>query len=336
MRARPVPPADTGAVPAAVRGVAPGPVHGVVPRVVPGVVPRVVPGVVVAAVAAALLAGCSSGTGPSGSGSAGKHSFTVVTDIYPTTFAVEQVAGDEVEVIQLAPAGVEPHDYELSPAQVAQVADADLVAYLPGMIPAVAAAVARVGAERSVDVSTGVTRLTPTGSESSPEASGATDPHVWLDPRNMAAMGRTAADALDAAGIPADAADLTSRMTALDDAARTDLARCAIKPMVVNHAAFGYLANAYGFEQVAISGLSPDAEPSPRRMAQIADLVRQQGVTTIYFESLASPAAAKAIAAETGAQTALLDPIEGNTGDAGYEQLMRSNVAALRTGQECS
>ena len=278
-------------------------------------------------VAAALvaLAGCA-GDAPAGSASGEADRFTIVTDLYPTTFAVESVVGDDVEVIQLAPAGVEPHDYELTPAQVAQVADADLVFHLPGMVPAVQAAIDQVAPDRGMDIATGVTPLTQDGSA---------DPHVWLDPRNVATMAGTAAEALEGAGIAADAADISDRMTALDQDARTALTECAITPMVVSHEAFGYLANAYGFEQIGISGLSPDAEPSPKRLAEIAQLVRDSGVTTIYFEELASPKAAQTIAVETGASTALLDPIEGNTDDAGYEQIMRANIDTLRIGQGC-
>lgn len=292
-----------------------------------------------------LLGACggSAGQGES-SGNGGEDRFTVVTDMYPSTFAVEQVAGDDVEIIQLAPQGVEPHDYELTPKQIAQVADADLVAYLPGMIPAVSEAVSQEAGDRAVDLTQGIRRLPGPDGGDSGDASGGDgdqhaatgDPHVWLDPANMLQMGRSAADALGAAGVQADVGDLTTVTEKLDLQARDLLAQCAITPMVVSHAAFGYLADAFGFDQVGISGLSPDAEPSPKRMAEIADLVRDHGVTTIYFESLASPAAADAIAAETGVQTALLDPIEGNTDDRGYEELMAANIATLHSGQGCS
>jgi zinc transport system substrate-binding protein len=273
--------------------------------------------------------------------------------MYPTTFAVQQVAGDAVEVIQLAPPGVEPHDYELTPKQVQQIADADLVAYLPGMIPAVEEAIEQEAADRAVDVTAGITRLEghsheegeehaheegeehahEEGEEHSHEGG---DPHVWLDPSNVTIMGQNVADALAKVDVTADVSGLEQDMAALDAEFSTALANCTTKPMVVNHEAFGYLAAAYGFEQVGISGLSPDAEPSAARMAEITELVKEQGVTTIYFESLASPAAAEAIAAETGATTALLDPIEGNTDDQGYVSIMQANKDALQAGQSCS
>jgi zinc transport system substrate-binding protein len=302
------------------------------------------------------LAGCASSgdADTTASGSAAVKKPVVVTDIYPTTFAVQQVAGSSVDIIQLAPAGVEPHDYELTPKQVQQIADADLVAYLPEMIAAVEKAIEQEAADKSVDVSAGITRLEghdhsheegedhshEEGEDHSHEEgedhAHEWDPHVWLDPKNVTTMGQNVVEGLTKVGVTGDVAALRQEMNALDEEFSTALANCAITPMVVSHEAFGYLAAAYGFEQVGISGLSPEAEPSAARMAEITKLVEAEGITTIYFETLVSPAAADAIAAETGAMTALLDPIEGNTDDQGYPTMMRANKEALKIGQSCS
>jgi zinc transport system substrate-binding protein len=197
---------------------------------------------------------------------------------------------------------------------------------------------------RSVDVTAAITRLAggaddhadEEGDDHADEEHADGDPHVWLDPRNMAAMGSTAAEALTALGIDADAGSLSAEMDALHAELSAALATCTIEPMVVSHEAFGYLADAYGFTQVGISGLTPESEPSPRKLAEISDLVRSEGITTIYFEALASPAAAEAIAAETGVATALLDPIESSTDGKAYPVLMDENRAALAAGQGCS
>ncbi len=297
------------------------------------------------AVGSLVLAGCASGSEESDAG--GSTSFTIVTDLYPTTFAVEQVVGDDVEVIQLTPSGIEPHDYELSPQQVAQIADADLVAYLPFMVPAVQEAVEQEGGQL-VDVSAGIEKLEGHGDDEEHTEEEAAhegedehseeewDPHVWLDPANMAVMGGNVAAALADLGVAADASGLEQQMAELGEEMASALGSCAIDTMVVSHEAFAYLAAAHGFEQVGIAGLSPDAEPSPARLAEISTLVQDRGVTTIYFESLVSSAPAETIAAETGATTALLDPIEGNTDDAGYSAIMKSNTDSLKAGQSCS
>lgn len=282
-----------------------------------------------------LLAGCGTSAPESSSASTSADRIKIVTDMYPTTFAAQQVVGDAADIVQLVPSGVEPHEFELTPGQITEISDADIVAYLPGMIPAVQKAAAQDAANAAVDVTKGITRLSGSTAEDGTEASW--DPHVWLDPTNVSQMGRNIATALADRGLGVgwDPAGLEASMAALDQELKDGLANCSIKPMVVSHAAFGYLADAYGFEQHAISGLSPEAEPSPAKLAEISKLVRDEGVTTIYFEALVSPDAAETIARETGTTTALLDPIEGSTDGKSYDALMRENLATLFKGQEC-
>lgn len=279
--------------------------------------------------ATALLAACGQAQ-PEASGSTDR--VTIVADVYPTAFAASAIGGDAVEVVLLTQPGVEPHDLELTPEQVRQIADADLVAHVPGLIPAVAEAAAAEAPDRTVDVTAGIVRAT--SSDGSPSG----DPHVWLDPRSMTAMGDAIARALSEHDLGSgwDTAGLAGQMEALDADYHEALGQCRIRPLVVTHEAFGYLADAYGFEQHALSGMSPEAEPSPARLADIARLVREQGVTTVYHEALVSPEAAEALARETGARTAVLDPIEGSTDGRSYPDLMRANLEALVAGQDCA
>jgi zinc transport system substrate-binding protein len=154
----------------------------------------------------------------------------------------------------------------------------------------------------------------------------------------MIPIGKAAATALDAAraGSAKGLSGFESAMTKLSGAFTAGLADCRIKALVVSHEAFGWLARAHGFTQHGISGISPEAEPSPARMAEIAQLVSEEGVSTIYFEPLVSDKAALAIASETGAKTAVLDPIEGATGGSDYPTIMNTNLDTLRSGQSCS
>jgi len=117
------------------------------------------------------------------------------------------------------------------------------------------------------------------------------------------------------------------------------LRTCKSKKLVTSHAAFAYLADRFGLQQVAISGLSPEAEPDPARLAAISDYVKANKVTTIYTETLVSPALAETLAKETGASTAVLDPLEGlndSTPGANYLSVMRTNLATLEKGQQCA
>jgi zinc transport system substrate-binding protein len=141
-----------------------------------------------------------------------------------------------------------------------------------------------------------------------------------------------------ATSIATNAITFADAMTALDAEFTSGLAHCAITDMVVSHEAFAYLGAAYGLTQVGISGLSPDAEPSPARMKDVAGLVAREAITTIYYETLVDPKVAQTIADETGATAVVLDPLEGlaagSTAD--YLSVMRQNLATLEKGQGCT
>jgi zinc transport system substrate-binding protein len=110
--------------------------------------------------------------------------------------------------------------------------------------------------------------------------------------------------------------------------------------MVTSHAAFGYLAARYGLIQQPIAGISPEAEPDPRRLAELADLVRREGVTTVFTETLVSPRVANTLAREAGVHTAVLNPVEGLSPEEvgrgeNYVSVMDANLRTLRQALEC-
>lgn len=271
-------------------------------------------------VLASATAGCGSGA----------ENDAIVAAFYPLAYAAAEIAGPDADVVDLTPPGAEPHDLELTPRAVARVRDARLAVYAgDGFQPAVEQAVDG-RARPSLDVLGGV-ELRRTG-----EGEGL-DPHVWLDPVRYAAIARTIAAAL---GTPDAAGPLVRRLHVLDGAYRKGLARCARREIVTSHAAFGYLAARYGLVQVPLVGLQPEAEPGPRDVARLAAEVRRTGATTVFAETLASPALAETVAREAGVRTAVLDPLEGLTPseiDAGadYFTVMRANLAALRKALGC-
>ena len=287
-----------------------------------------------------LLSACSSSDSPTSAGtstsaSASSSGLKVVAAFYPLQYAATAVGGSAVAVSNLTAPGVEPHDLELSAAQVAEISSADLVLYVKGFQPAVDDAIAQEAADRAIDVTADLKLLT--GAEGA-------DPHVWLDPANMSAIGKTIATRLStinssaASTFNSGSAALTSAMSALTSEYTAGLAHCKSNKLVVSHDAFGYLAKAFGFTQVGISGLNPEAEPSPARMRDVANVVRDNKVSTIYYETLVDPKVAETLATETGAKAAKLDPLEGlvagSTGD--YVSVMKENLATLKVGQQCS
>lgn len=315
----------------------------------------------------ALVAGCGGGTTGAGDASPSAQEggkLKVVAALYPLQYLAEEVGGSAVSVTSLAAPGVEPHDLEMTAQQIAEIASADLVLYIPGFMPAVDDAVAQQASDHALDVSAGLSMLeghdhageatdqahsesdgdahAEDGADAHPEGDHIADPHVWLSPNNMKAMAEAVAKRLsdaataDTATFKQNAQAVGVAMDKLAAEMSAGTKNCAIKPMVVAHEAFGYLAKDLGFTQIGISGLSPEAEPSPARIKQITDVVTAEKVSTIYYETLISPKVAQTIAAETGAKTAVLDPIEGNTDGKGYEALMRENLSTLRAGQSCA
>lgn len=294
----------------------------------------------------ALVAGCAA-RGAAGGFTGGR--LDVVTAFYPLQFLSERIGADDVTVSNLTKPGAEPHDVELNPRQVGQVADAGLAVYLRGFQPAVDAAVAQEAAHRSFDAATVVDLLplagdghAEPGAEHAETADGM-DPHVWLDPRRFATIADRLAERLGqadpahAAGYTARAATLHAELDRLNAEFTAGLADCRRRELVTSHSAFHYLADRYGLTQVGITGVSPEAEPSPHRLAQVAAEARATGTTTIFFETLVSPKVAETIAREVGARTAVLDPLEGLTEPgADYFSVMRANLAALTTALGCT
>lgn len=334
---------------------------------------RSIAGAATLGLCALTLAACGSGAGDDGRP-------TVVTSFYPLQFVTERVAGENAQVENLTSPGGEAHDLELSPRQVADVQDADLVVYQSEFQTAVDEAVEQAdrAAGTTIDSAEGVTLIESSDEEDHAEDHGdehadeeahadeeshaedehadeeghdhshdhgGVDPHLWLDPENLVPVAEHVADALSevdpehAEEYAANAEALVDDLTALDDDFTQGLLTCEVKDIVTSHAAFAYLAQAYGLQQVPIAGIDPSTEPSAAQLAAISDLVRDEGITTVFTETLVSPAVAKTVAREAGVETATLDPLEGlsdETADQDYLSIMETNLATLQKANRCS
>lgn len=306
-----------------------------------------------AGLAATTLSACASDESTT---AASGDTLSVITAFYPLAFASERIGGAKVEVTNLTPPGAEPHDLELTPQQVAQIGAADVVIYVGGFQSAVDEAVAQEAKDTSIDVGKGLTTLAPPkephqhgsskdkeAKKKKKEAPAVADPHIWLDPTLMGTIaeriGTRFAD-IDAANretYTANQATLTKDLTTLSEEWTTGTKTCRSRDLVVSHEAFGYLGKAFDFKQVGISGLSPDSEPSAAKIREVTNFVRKNDVTTIYFETLVDPKVAETVAQESGAKTAVLDPLEGlkEGSDEDYLSVMRTNLEAVQAGQGC-
>lgn len=267
-----------------------------------------------------------------GGASSGDERPTVVASFFPLAEVASIVGGDRVRVVDLTPPGAEPHDLEPSPIDVETVLAADLVVYLgAGFQPALEEIVSG-GTGPTIDVLEA--------------AGGSEDPHVWLDPVLMGLIaervGGFLAD-LDPAGTSTyreNARAYGDELGALDASFARGLRTCESRTIVTAHDAFGVLADRYHLRQETISGVSPEAEPDPAGLADLADLVRREEVTTIFAEPLVTDEAAQTLARETGVLVEVLNPIEGllpeerERGET-YLSLMEENLAVLRIALRC-
>ena len=272
---------------------------------------------------------------------------SIVATFYPLQDFAESVGGDAVRVRSIVPAGVEPHDYEPTPQDIVSIYQADVFllngAGLDSWAEKIRPELARRGVT-VVQMSEVVSLLS-----ASTEAEGETqvpDPHFWLDPiwveKEIEAIRDTLImrDPSRAEVYTRNTERYTALLAGLDTAYREGLRQCKFHTIVTSHKAFAYLAQRYGFEIISVSGISPEAEPSSRTLAEIAGAVRRLGLRYIFFETLSSPKVAETLALEVGVETLAFNPIEGLTDEerqAGknYLSVMYENLGNLRTALRC-
>ena len=339
---------------------------------------------------AAGMSACSALKGESSSDASAPHTIapgktlTVSTSFYPIQYLAEAIGGPLVKVSTVTPSNVEPHDFELSGKETAELSKADLIAYVPGFQPSLDKAVKEVGSgptvvdlskpanlvhhegveeehEHSEEASAGATDAASavataqsseaghddhghaehSHAEGGEDHDGDLDPHFWLDPDRMVKV----AEALEASFAkidPANANDykagldkLKTALTGVDNQYKQGFTSCQHKTFITSHAAFGYMAERYGLTQASISGIDPETEPSPAEMANIKSVVEKTGVKTIFTEELVSDTPAKAIAAETGAETSVLSPLESKPERGDYTDAMTANLERLKSAMVC-
>lgn len=268
----------------------------------------------------------------------------VLTSFYPLYYLTAQIAGDRAEVRNLVPAGVEPHDWEPSTRNVADLQKAALFVYNGAGFESWVQKTLAATPEKSrvvVEAAQGLPLIAPPSGD---EAGHFTvDPHIWLDPvlaKQIAAKiaaGLIQADPTGQATFEQNLADLNRRLDDLNTAYTNGLHDCTRRDIITSHAAFGYLAQRYHLNQIAVEGLAPDAEPTPARIAAIVKLARDTGAKYIFFETLVSPRVAQTIASEAGAQTLTLDPLEGIKDEQkqNYFTVMNDNLTNLRLALDC-
>ncbi|AUS07455.1 zinc ABC transporter substrate-binding protein [Laceyella sacchari] len=284
-----------------------------------------------------ILTGCQPGTAANqSSNNPGK--LQVYTSLFPFEDFAKKIGGDHVQVTNLIPPGVEPHDFELTARDMTALSNADLFIYNGVGMEAWAEKAARnLDTKRTLVVET--TKNLPLLKREEHDH-GDFDPHAWLDPTLAKKQAEAIRDALikkdakHAADYRKNFEQVAAELDKLDHEFQSMVKQAPKKEFAVSHAAFGYLAHRYGLKQMAISGLSPSDEPSPQELKRIIEEVREHDIRVILFETLVSSKIAEVVKREVKAEALVLNPLEGLTEEEkaqgmDYFQVMRKNKEHL-------
>jgi zinc transport system substrate-binding protein len=274
----------------------------------------------------------------------------VVALFYPLYDVARNIAGDKMSVKSFIPAGVEPHSFDPSPSDLMSLSKAKVFVGtgidFEGMEERFESSLSPntfvIHAFDGIDLIEGVDvhEESEVESEEHEEIEGV-DPHVWLSPKNMIIITNNVKEGLKRANpenselFERNAANYISQIQQLDSDFKNGLSSCKKDKILTTHAAFNYLARDYGFEQVPIYGLSPEAEPTPHQIAALIDAAKANDLKYVFYEELVDPRVSETIAREVGAQTLALNPVESGEERDSYVSLMRGNLNNLRVALEC-
>lgn len=296
----------------------------------------------------------------------------VMTTFYPVYYLAQRIAGDKMEVSMLLDSNQDPHDYESSARDAATVQQSDIFIYqddemehfVSDMVKLLDTSKTKI-VESTEDIELLAGDMHKHDDHDNHDHSESEshdddhdheegeshddhdhnhshefDPHTWMDPMIYAKQAENVKKALievdpdNKAVYEANAKALVEELTQLDAEYREQLAKLENKTIVVQHAAFGYLAHAYGLTQEAITGIQTTQEPSAAALAAMQDFVKAHQVKTIFVEPSLNPATAKVVADASGATLRPLRTLESVTQEEiekgeDYFTIMRANLVEL-------
>lgn len=268
----------------------------------------------------------------------------ITTSFYPLYFFTSQIAQDKADVYNITPAGAEPHDYEPSTQDMARIEDSAMIVLNGAKLETWGDKIKEnLKDKKTLIITVGDTIA---NQEMIEDGQKVQDPHIWLDPNlakkeaSLIAAGLSQIDPDNSEFYETNATILLNKLDALNTQFQQGLNNCLNKDIITSHSAFGYLASGYNLNQVAISGLSPDTEPSIQELAEVTKFAQNNQIKYIFFESLISSKLSQIVASEIGARTLILNPIEGlsdseiNTGK-NYFSEMENNLKNLKLALEC-
>ncbi|PFH82178.1 metal ABC transporter substrate-binding protein [Bacillus sp. AFS088145] len=273
-----------------------------------------------------------------------KNKLTIYTTIYPLQDFAEKIGGKYVDVHSIYPTGVDTHDFEPTSKQIVQIANSDLFVYNGAGMEPFADKIKETLKNNHVAIleATKNIELIKSNEEEIEEDEDHhdVDPHVWLDPSRAKIEAQNIRDELvklmpkNKQYFEANYDKIENQFDELDNELRNLVLHSARKDIVVSHAAYGYLEQHYGIEQIPITGLSPSQEPSQKDLKKVVDFVKEHHVKYILFETFATPKVATVVKNETHAEILRLNHLATISEDdlknhKDYFDLMQENIDTL-------
>ncbi|MEW6874787.1 metal ABC transporter substrate-binding protein [Trueperella pyogenes] len=316
---------------------------------------------------ALALSACTSTPNNAASSSAPADKLKVTTSFYPLTYLTEKIGGERVSVTDLTPPGADAHGVELSPKEVAALSESHLVLYVAKLSPAIDDAIKASGVS-ALNIGDHVNLLPfdklggdPHGHATEPAGHdhdhdghdhdhhghghdhGTHDSHFWTDPSRMIlaadeiAHQLTHLDKAHKDTYEANAQAVKAEIKGLvDELANVNVKQCRTDSFLVSHKAFAYLALESGLHQIGIAGFDPEIEPSPARIREIQELVKEHKIDTVFATSDGEMKTAKAIGQEADLKVEILDPAATQRDPKmDYVDVMKHNIKLLRSSMGC-
>ncbi len=265
---------------------------------------------------------------------------------YPMYYIASEIGKDIVDLDVLVPMGVDPHEYELSLKETKELEHTDLFLYNGQGLEHWGEKVSDNMKSKDREVINAseyveLLEIEENDEDVEPSSHGDKDPHIWLNPINVDKIAKELSNKLkemdekNSEIYEKNYLELSDKLKTLDDRYNTELENRKQDTILVSHMAFAYLVDRYDLEQIAVTGISPQAEPSPKSISKLIDITQEKDLDYIFFEVLSSPKSVEMIAHEANLEVLELNPIGGITKEqfeSGYDyiDIMEENLENLK------
>jgi len=261
----------------------------------------------------------------------------IYTSFYAIYDFTQKIGGDKIQLYNIIPTGTEPHDWEPSAKDMANIKNANILFYngagLETWINKIKSSLSD-DKINYIELSSGIELIKN-------EDNSITDPHVWLNPENVKIQMNVIKNQLcqidekNKDYYEQNYNQMTEKLDVLNNNYISALSNLKNNNIVVAHQAYAYLCNAYNLNQIAIEGIEANSEPSPKKMSEITKYISENNIKYIFYENLINPKIAQSIADETGVQLLELSPYEGLTDEQlknndDYFSIMYKNLENLK------